>query len=76
MKKHIPEIIINTHFIVGFPGETDEDFEKTRKFAESFDFGRISIHPYNDRPFTESSKMSGKVGDQTKFKRYRALLSL
>jgi tRNA A37 methylthiotransferase MiaB len=76
LKKNIPEIPINTHFIVGFPGETDEDFEKTREFAESFDFGRISIHPYNDRPKTDSSKMPEKVSEQTKFRRYRSLLSL
>ena len=75
LKKHIPELIINTHFIVGFPGETDQDFNQTLDFARSFDFGRISIHPYHDRPNTESSKMPDKVSDETKFKRYRALLS-
>ena len=76
LKKNIPEITINTHFIVGFPTETDEDFEKTREFAGSFDFGRISIHPYNDRPGTESSKIPEKVSGQTIFRRYRALLPL
>jgi len=76
LKKNIPDITINTHFIVGFPTETDEDFEKTREFAESFDFGRISIHPYNDRPGTESSKIPEKVSGQTIFRRYRALLPL
>ena len=75
LKKHIPELVINTHFIVGFPGESDRDFELTLDFARSFDFGRISIHPYHDRPNTESSEMPDKVSDETKFKRYRALLS-
>jgi len=76
LKRHIPELIINTHFIVGFPGETDQDFNKTLDFARSFDFGRISIHPYHDRPNTESSKLPDKVSDETKFSRYRALLSV
>jgi MiaB/RimO family radical SAM methylthiotransferase len=75
LKKHIPELIINTHFIVGFPGETDQDFNLTLDFARSFDFGRISIHPYHDRPNTESSKMPDKVSAETKFSRYRDLLS-
>ena len=75
LKRHIPELIINTHFIVGFPGETDQDFNQTLEFARSFGFGRISIHPYHDRPNTESSELPDKVSDKTKFSRYRALLS-
>lgn len=75
LKNDIPGLVINTHFIAGFPGETDEDFELTRSFARSFDFGRISIHPYNDRPGTESSDMPDKVSPETMFKRYRALLT-
>ncbi len=75
LKKNIPELVINTHFIVGFPGETEQDFDRTFHFAKSFDFGRISIHPYNDRPGTDSSTMPDKVSDQIKFKRYRRLLS-
>ena len=75
LKKHIPELVINTHFIVGFPSETDQDFKQTLEFANSFDFGRISIHPYHDRPKTESSGMPEKIPDKIKFERYRALLS-
>ena len=75
LKKHIPELVINTHFIIGFPGETEQDFAQTLRFAQSFDFGRISIHPYNDRPGTEASRLPEKVPDEIKFKRYRALLS-
>jgi len=75
LKKNIPELVINTHFIVGFPGETDQDFNKTLEFARSFEFGRISIHPYHDRPKTASSQMPDKVSDGVKFKRYRSLLA-
>lgn len=75
LRENIPGLVINTHFIVGFPGETDRDFGLTETFARSFDFGRISIHPYNDRPGTESSGMPDKVSPETIFKRYRALLS-
>jgi MiaB/RimO family radical SAM methylthiotransferase len=75
LKKHIPELVINTHFIVGFPSETDQDFKQTLEFASSFDFGRISTHPYHDRPKTESSGMPDKIPDKIKFERYRALLS-
>lgn len=75
LKAEIPNLIINTHFIVGFPGETENDFHLTREFAKSMDFGRISIHPYNDRPGTLSTKMQDKVPDAIIFKRYRSLLS-
>ncbi|MFO7980420.1 MAG: radical SAM protein [Candidatus Aminicenantes bacterium] len=76
LKKQIPELAINTHFIIGFPSETEQDFEQTCQFAQSFDFGRVSIHPYQDRPNTESSKMPEKISDNIKFQRYRKLLSL
>ncbi|MBN1270831.1 MAG: radical SAM protein [Candidatus Aminicenantes bacterium] len=76
LKKNIPDLVINTHFIVGFPGETDDDFELTREYAQAFEFGRISIHPYNDRPGTESSKMPDKIPVETMFKRYRKLLQI
>ena len=76
LKKHIPELVINTHFIIGFPGETDEDFKQTCQFVQSFDFGRVSIHPYQDRPNTISSQMPEKIPDEVKFQRYRKLLSL
>ena len=75
LQTEIPGLVINTHFIVGFPGETEHDFQLTREFAQSIKFGRISIHPYNDRPKTPSSRMEGKVDQKTIFKRYRALLS-
>jgi MiaB/RimO family radical SAM methylthiotransferase len=76
LNKHIPELEINTHFIVGFPSETEQDFLRTLVFAKDFNFKRISIHPYNDRPNTESSKMGDKISDKIKFKRYRSLLSV
>ena len=75
LQTEIPGLVINTHFIVGFPGETDLDFQLTREFVQSLNFGRISIHPYNDRPRTLSAKMADKVPRKTVFKRYRSLLS-
>jgi MiaB/RimO family radical SAM methylthiotransferase len=75
LKKKIPGLVINTHFIVGFPTETDSDFNQSLEFARAFDFGRISIHPYNDRPNTDSSKIPEKVPDSVKFQRYREMLS-
>lgn len=76
LKKHIPELPINTHFIIGFPSETEKEFDQTCEFVRGFDFGRVSIHPYQDRPNTESSKMPDKIPDSVKFQRYRKLLSL
>jgi len=73
LKAQIPGLVINTHFIVGFPGETNQDFEQTQKLAQMFDFGRISVHPYHDRPNTKSSKIPDKVPEKVIFKRYRAL---
>jgi len=76
LKERIPGLKINTHFIVGFPGETDQDFKETLDFARSFDFGRIAIHPYHTRPNTESSQLPDKVSAEVKFERYRTLLAI
>jgi len=76
LKKDSPGLVINTHFIVGFPGETDRDFADSLALAREFDFGRLSIHPYHDRPRTESSTMPDKVPGPVMFRRYRALLSI
>ncbi|MBT4731463.1 radical SAM protein [Candidatus Woesearchaeota archaeon] len=61
MKNRLPHLIIRTTVIVGFPGETDEDFEKTIMALREVEFSAVEINKYEDRPGTESSRMDNKI---------------
>ncbi len=68
-----PHTAIGTDVIVGFPSETEEDFERTRKFLEEFPFAYLHIFPYSDRPFTKASKIREKVPERVKKERVKVL---
>ena len=57
----LPHASIGTDMIVGFPGETDEDFAANLEYLPSSPLTHIHVFPYSDRPGTEASAMRGKV---------------
>jgi threonylcarbamoyladenosine tRNA methylthiotransferase CDKAL1 len=61
LKKNIPNIPLETHILVGFPGETDEDFFRTLELIREVEFNDIAIFAYEDRPGTKASDMPDKV---------------
>jgi tRNA A37 methylthiotransferase MiaB len=69
-----PRIALATHVLVGFPGETDEDFADTRRLLDRVDFARVDIYRYADRPKTIAADFSGKVPDEVKAARVDRLL--
>ena len=75
--KRLREAFPNAHFttdvIVGFPGETEEDFEKTIEFAKEAAFLKIHIFPYSKREGTPAASMSGQIEKQVKHARLVAL---
>lgn len=68
IRKYFPLAGITTDIIVGFPTETEEDFEETLKFVESVKFSQLHIFPYSKRDGTAASKLykdlSGKVKNE------------
>ncbi|MBQ3253550.1 MAG: tRNA (N(6)-L-threonylcarbamoyladenosine(37)-C(2))-methylthiotransferase MtaB [Acholeplasmatales bacterium] len=70
-----PNISITTDIIVGFPYETDEEFEKTYKFSQDIGFSKIHVFPYSMRKGTKAAKMP-QVQDIIKKSRASRLLSL
>lgn len=76
LKKYNKKLKINTHVIVGFPGETNEDFEMTKKLLSSGLFDRVKVFMYNDRPGTVASKMKYKISDDVKKARRDELLRI
>ncbi|MBQ8759653.1 MAG: tRNA (N(6)-L-threonylcarbamoyladenosine(37)-C(2))-methylthiotransferase MtaB [Clostridia bacterium] len=69
LRKVFPDCEITTDIIVGFPGETREEFEETLSFIEKCRFLYIHIFPYSDRKGTLASNMSGKLPLEEKTKR-------
>lgn len=76
IKKAIPNVVLSTDIIVGFPGETEEDFEDTMKLVEEVKFETIFAFTYSPRPFTKAAKMDGKVPEAVASARLQRLFEM
>ncbi|MBR6934244.1 MAG: 30S ribosomal protein S12 methylthiotransferase RimO [Clostridia bacterium] len=76
LKAKMPDCIIRTTFIVGFPGETEEDFEELLSFVGDYDFDRIGVFKYSPEEGTPAAKMTGQVPEKVKQERYDILYSV
>lgn len=70
------DIAISTDVIVGFPGETDAMFEKTKETCKKLKFSKIHVFPYSERKNTVSAKMDGKLDNSIKKERARELIEV
>ncbi len=71
----VPDMAFASDFIVGFPGETDEDFQKTLELVHDVGFQQSYIFRYSPRPDTRAAEMEDDVPDQVKRDRQQQLLS-
>ena len=76
VKENNKNLMINTHVIVGFPGETEEDFQETVKVLETGLFDRVKVFMYNERPNTEALKINPKVSEEEKERRKEIVLEV
>lgn len=76
LRKEIPELSISTDIIVGFPSETESDFNKTIKAVKEINPDVLNISRYGERPFTQALKLKNKLHGREKKKRSRILSSL
>jgi ribosomal protein S12 methylthiotransferase len=72
----IPGVGIRTSMIVGFPGETEEDFETLCQFVEAARFDRLGVFSYSDEDTSGSFHLDGKVDARTIYNRKRRLMGL
>jgi ribosomal protein S12 methylthiotransferase len=72
----IPGVTIRTSFIVGFPGETDADFDELCKFVQSAQFDRLGVFSYSDEDTSRSYSLDDKVDARTIYNRKRRLMSI
>ena len=73
LKNKIPQLKITTHIMAGFPGETEEDFQKSVDFIKEFAFPYVDIYGYEDRPRTQASKLKGKIPQEVIAQRVKKL---
>lgn len=76
LRSIFPNISLTTDIIVGFPGETDEMFEETKKNLELIGFNELHVFPYSKRNGTPAAKMKNQVSDDVKKDRVHQLLDL
>lgn len=76
IRKYFPLAGITTDIIVGFPTETEEDFEETLKFVESVKFSQLHIFPYSKRDGTVASKLYKDLSGKVKNERVKRLEEL
>lgn len=69
-----PALKINTHIIVGFPGETEEDFGETLRLFDRFYFNKVKVFKYSDRSGTEANLMPDKISEEEKQRRKEVIL--
>lgn len=76
VRKHVPDIAFRTTFIVGFPGETEEDFDELCQFIRDMRFERAGVFAYSPEEGTPSYEMEDDVPDEVKQERVEKLMAI
>ena len=76
LRKEIPEVVIRTTVMVGFPGETKEDFEELYDFIKAARFERLGAFSFSKEEGTPAEKMENQIHPMTKKSRYNKIMSL
>ena len=76
IKEKIPRVAITTDIMVGFPGESDEEFEQSYSFCRQAGFANIHVFPFSPRPETAAARMPDQTKDKVKQERNQRMLEL
>ena len=72
----VPDIILRTTLITGFPGETREQFEDLCRFINEMEFNRLGVFPYSQEEGTPAASLDGQINEETKLSRRDELMEL
>ncbi|TET76244.1 MAG: MiaB/RimO family radical SAM methylthiotransferase [Dehalococcoidia bacterium] len=75
-REAIPNLALTTDIMVGFPGESEGEFNKSYRFCERIGFAGLHIFPYSPRPGTRAARMANTVGNGEKKRRTHLMLDL
>jgi threonylcarbamoyladenosine tRNA methylthiotransferase MtaB len=76
IKEKIPEVAITTDIMVGFPGESDAEFEQSYSFCQQAGFANIHVFPFSPRPETTAARIPAQIKDEVKAERNQRMLEL
>mgnify|MGYP000625770635 CR=1 FL=1 len=76
IRKQIPEVVLRTSLIVGFPGENEKDFEELYEFVQKTKFDKLGVFKYSKEEGTPASNMPDQIHYKTKQARERKIMSL
>ncbi|MDA1474785.1 tRNA (N(6)-L-threonylcarbamoyladenosine(37)-C(2))-methylthiotransferase MtaB [Bacillus changyiensis] len=76
LKKALPGLAVTSDVIVGFPGETDEEFMETYRFIKEHQFSELHVFPYSKRTGTPAARMENQVDENLKNERVHQLIAL
>jgi len=76
LRQDVPQIALRTSLIVGFPGETEEDFKKLLQFVEEAQFDRLGVFCYSREEGTPAAAMPEQVSERLKRERYKKLMKV
>ncbi len=76
MRELIPDLVLRTTFITGFPGETDEQFETLVEFTRRHQFERMGVFTYSFEPDTPAAEMEGHLDEAIKNDRRDRLMAV
>ncbi|MCD8501257.1 MAG: tRNA (N(6)-L-threonylcarbamoyladenosine(37)-C(2))-methylthiotransferase MtaB [Bacillaceae bacterium] len=76
LKQALPRLAVTSDVIVGFPGETDEEFQETYDFIRKHKFSELHVFPYSKRTGTPAARMEDQVAEEVKNERVHKLIEL
>ena len=76
LRREIPDIVLRTTLITGFPGETEEDHEELKEFVDEMEFDRLAVFTYSPEENTPAAEMSDQVPEEVKEERRDELMEL
>ncbi len=76
LRREIPDIVLRTTLITGFPGETDEQHEELMAFVDEMEFDRLGVFTYSQEEGTAAARMKGQIPEKIKEERQSELMEL
>ena len=76
LRKHIPDLVIRTSLIVGFPGEGEEEFQDVVDFIKELKFDRLGVFKYSREEDTAAANFRGQISEQIKSERYNKIMEI